>query len=138
MSENAPPLVMTSGVISHPRPGLRQVLIVKPTDWPYPGRWTFPHGRVGPEEAPEAALRRIVGDLLNLKVQIVFGQPPFDMEWGGTTYRWRFFFGRALDDECRRDRYAELRWVARATLCEYELDPVAHRVATWMLEENPS
>ncbi len=125
---------MTRAVIESAPAGQRQVMICKLASPPHAGKWTFPGGPVSDGETPEAALRRLLQERLGLKVKILYGQPPFDAEWEGTTHRWRFYFCEGLAGPLNNRHYQEVRWVLRPTLQEYEFDPVSQKVVDWLLE----
>ncbi len=125
---------MACGVVEQVREGVREVLIARIPAPPYEGKWTFPGGPVERGESPEAALRRATESLLGLKVEIRFGQPPFDFAWDEVLVRWRYFSCQGRAAEVRNRHYGEIRWVPAGSLREYEFDPVAQQVVDWMLE----
>lgn len=127
---------MSRGVIHRLRDGSREVLIVRLAGEPYMDRWCFPGGMVEEGEQPEVALRDWLGKRLGLKVEILYGQPPFDAPWDEAMTRWRFFFCEyVVQDEVSDSYYAEQRWVLEGSLREYEFDPVSQQVVDWMLEK---
>ncbi len=127
---------MAAAVLDRVRDGLREILIVRLEGTPeQPGRWVFPFGPVGPGEMPEPAIRRILAQQLGLHAHIQHGQPPFDQTYGETLYRWRFLFGEVTSPEANNRHYAEVRWVPRQSLVEYEFEPVSQQVVDWLLEE---
>lgn len=125
---------MASAVIDRVRRGTREILITRIPTAPYEGRWTFPNGPIERGEAPETALRRALRHLLGLDVRVVCSQPPFDQPWDRVLCRWRFFFCDGTGSEIDNHYFSEVRWVPRATLSEYDFDPVSQRVVDWMLE----
>jgi 8-oxo-dGTP pyrophosphatase MutT (NUDIX family) len=134
MARQQTPAGMACGVVEQVRAGVREVLIGRIPVPPYEGKWTFPGGPVEAGEAAEAALRRAMESLLGLRVEIRFGQPPFDLAWDEVLTRWRYFFcdGRAAD--VHNTHFAEIRWVPVGSLREYEFDPPAQQVTDWILE----
>ena len=126
-------------VIHRTRDTAREVLIVKLPSEPYMGRWCFPGGMVEEGEQPEVALRKWLHRRVGLKVEILFGQPPFDAPWDDAMCRWRFFFCEFGEDENPLESYyPEQRWVFEASLREYDYDPVSQQVVDWMLEKPPT
>jgi ADP-ribose pyrophosphatase YjhB (NUDIX family) len=135
MARQESPPVMACGVIEQTRDGMREVLICRIPNEPYQWKWTFPGGPVERGEAPEAALRRALESLLGLKVEIRFGQPPFDLSWDDVLMRWRFFFCEGREEDVQNTHFAEIRWERVGSLREYEFDPVAQQVVDWLLEQ---
>lgn len=126
---------MAAAIIERTNRGAAEVLIAKIPTEPYQGKWTFPNGPIEPGEAPEEALRRALHSLLDVQVRIVCGQPPFDLPWDEVMCRWRFFFCEATGAKVHNQYFAATRWVARATLREYDFDPVSQQVINWLLQE---
>lgn len=135
MSRQESPPVMACAVVEQTRDGMREVLIGRIPNQPYKGQWTFPGGPVERGEAPEAALRRALECLLGLKVEVRFGQPPFDLPWDDVMMRWRFYFCEGRAEDIRNTHFSEVRWVQLGSLREYEFDPVAQQVVDWLLEQ---
>ncbi len=129
------PPTLASGVITRVVQGLPEILIAKLPGEPHAGRWTFPGGPVERGEMPEPALRRALVTLLGLKVRVIYGQPPFDQTWDNVVCRWRFYFCEPQSHKVHNEHYAQIRWIPRASLREYEFDPVSQKVVDWMLEE---
>ena len=96
--------------------------------------WLFPRGIVDEGESPEAAMRRIARDDIGLSLEIVVGQPPLHVESGGERFEIRYFFCGVIQGEASPGPYAELRWISKAHLQEYEFDGVSKPVAEWMIE----
>lgn len=136
MARRPHPPVMTAAVITRKGQGTEEVLIGKIPADPYKGLWTFPAGPVEEGEMPEVALRRALRSLLNMRVEIICGQPPFDQPWDDVTCRWRFYFCNGAGSTVDNQHFAEVRWVPRGDLREYDFDPVSLQVARWMLEES--
>jgi 8-oxo-dGTP diphosphatase len=129
------PLGMVGAVISRRRAGMPEVLIAKNPSAPYEGLWSFPVGPIDRGESPEAALRRSLRTQLGTSVRIVCGQPPFDQTYDDVLYRWRYFFCDGEGSQINKSDFAEIRWVPRGALTEYDLDPVTQKIADWLLEE---
>lgn len=134
MSRRAVPPTLVSAVVERSRETMRELLIARLHGPPYEGRWTFPSGPLEAGEPPEEAVRRVLRGLEGLEAQIVFGQPPFDHVWDDVMCRWRFYFCQATCDKIRHHDFAELRWVNKPSLREYEFDPVSQQVVDWLLE----
>jgi len=111
------------------------VLILLPhDDTDGPRLWRFPRGLAQPDEAPEAAMRRIANEQLALDVEIVVGQPPIVGQLDGREVEWRYFFCGLIHGEPRPAQPAEVRWVSKAHLREYDFDPPSQLVVNWLLE----
>jgi hypothetical protein len=83
---------------------------------------------------PEAHMRRWAKDTLGVRIEIVVGQPPLPFEWEGTTYELRCFFCGIASGEVERGPYAELRWVSRHHLAEYDFHPAFAEIVGWLRE----
>jgi ADP-ribose pyrophosphatase YjhB (NUDIX family) len=111
------------------------VLIVLPSSPDDPTRlWQFPRGLANIDESPEQAMRRIADEQLGIGVEIVVGQPPVAAEINGREVEMRYFFCGVADEEPRPGPYAEIRWVTRGHLREYEFDDPSKPVVEWLLE----
>lgn len=98
--------------------------------------WIFPRGRAAPNEAPEAAMRRIARTDLGVSVEVVVGQPPFLARLAEQEVELRYFFcGITSPNEPRPGPYEELRWVSKPHLQEYDFDAVSEPVVEWLLEQ---
>jgi 8-oxo-dGTP diphosphatase len=131
---NTPP-VMAAAVIERVRDAKPEVLIARRGSRPHENKWCFPGGTVEKGESPEAGLRRLLKEQLNIAVPIQFGQPPLDHSWDGMIHRWRFFFCDGSDTDVNNTQYDEVRWVISATLREYDFEPVSQQVVDWLLED---
>lgn len=110
------------------------VLIVLSKDGPPENRlWCFPRGLAEPNESPEAALRRIVRTQLGLEVEVEVGQPPLVEPIEGRETELRYFFCGVAGGEADPGPYAEMRWVSRGHLREYEFDGASQPVVEWLL-----
>ncbi len=96
--------------------------------------WLFPRGRLDEGEAPEAGMRRVCQEKLDVTVEIVIGQPPLLCELDGAECEIRFFFCGIVTGEAGSGPYQETRWVSRMHLSEYDFDPPSLPVVAWLLE----
>jgi len=96
--------------------------------------WCFPRGRATSEETPEAAMRRVTKDDLGIEVEIVVGQPPLAREIDGAQAELRYFFCGVINSQEKAGPYAELRWIPKHHLQEYEFDDLSKPVAAWIVE----
>ena len=99
--------------------------------------WEFPRGPVHRNESPEAAMRRITKEKLGLEIEIVTGQPPLLEAIDGVRVELRYFFCGMTSGDPSLLAYADIRWVHRLHLCEYEFDAASLPVTRWLLEGNP-
>lgn len=97
-------------------------------------RWHFPRGRTNPGETPEAALRRVARDQLGIYVEIVVGQPPIPACVDGQEAEVRYFFCGVADGDVRRGSFADIAWIPRIHLREYDFDAVSTPVVEWLLD----
>ncbi|MGD2108409.1 MAG: NUDIX domain-containing protein [Phycisphaerae bacterium] len=95
--------------------------------------WHFPRGRINKGESPETAMRRIANRNLGIDVEIVVGQPPIVAEVDGEQAELRYFFCGLSVGEPKPGRYAEIQWIPKAHLQEYDFDPASRPVADWAL-----
>lgn len=126
---------MVGAIIDRVSHGALETLIAKLRTPPYENCWTFPNGPADAREMPEEALRRMLHESLGARLRVVCGQPPVDMAWDDVVCRWRFFFCDAANQEVQNRSFAEIRWVRRADLREYDFDPVSQQVAAWLLDD---
>lgn len=111
------------------------VLIVLPSSLDDQTRmWQFPREIVKIDESPEQAMRRTACEQLGIHVEIVVGQPPVTAEINGQEVEIRCFFCGVVDGEPHPGPYAEIRWVTRGHLREYEFDDPSKPVVEWLLE----
>jgi ADP-ribose pyrophosphatase YjhB (NUDIX family) len=103
-------------------------------DW-QPTEWMFPRGPVHADESPEAAMRRLARDVLGITVEIVIGEAPVRAVIAGRDVQLRCFLCGVVDGEAASSIYAELRWVLKPRLREYEFDAVTRPIVDWLLEE---
>ncbi len=125
------PLV-TAGIIERHD---NNILIVLPrSEADAPRLWRFPRGEATPEEPAEAAMRRVAFEQLGIQVETVVGQPPVVTDLDGCETEMRYFFCGLLHGEAQPFDYAEIRWVSKGHLREYEFDAVSRPVVEWLLE----
>jgi len=111
------------------------VLIVLPSSPDDQTRlWRFPRGLANIDESPEQAMRRIADEQLGIDIEIVVGQPPVAAMLDGREVEMRCFFCGVADGEPHLGPYAEIRWVTRGHLREYEFDAPSKPVVEWLLE----
>jgi len=111
------------------------VLIVLPSRPDGEARlWQFPRGLTCANESPEQAMRRTAYEQLGIHIEIVVGQPPVTAKLDGREVEMRCFFCGVADGVPRPGPYAEIRWVSRGHLREYEFDDSAKPVVEWLLE----
>jgi len=111
------------------------ILIVLPPEQVEGARcWRFPRGLAREGEPPEAAMRRVAQEQLGFAVEIVVGQPPVVVHLEGAEVEMRYFFCGVENGEPRAITYAELRWVPKGHLREYEFDDASKPIVEWMLE----
>jgi ADP-ribose pyrophosphatase YjhB (NUDIX family) len=110
------------------------VLIALPKDGQPSSRvWRFPRGPVERDESPEAAMRRIAREQLGLHVEVVVGQPPLVERVEGREAELRYFFCGVAGEDADPGPYAEIRWVSKGHLREYEFDSPSKPVVEWLL-----
>jgi ADP-ribose pyrophosphatase YjhB (NUDIX family) len=95
--------------------------------------WQFPRGLATPQESAEAAMRRVACEQLGVDVEIIVGQPPLVQTIDGREVEMRYFFCGVID-EPRTGHYAELRWIPKSQLREYDFDAPSAEVVQWLLE----
>ncbi|HUU84298.1 MAG TPA: NUDIX domain-containing protein [Phycisphaerae bacterium] len=108
------------------------VLICRPETEDGPRHWEFPGGEARQGESPEKAVRRTASERAGVHVEIHVGQPPLRVERDGRDVEYRFFLcGLQTGEACAED-YAEVRWVAKAQLCEYDFEHPTCDVVQWL------
>ena len=95
--------------------------------------WEFPRDVVRSDESPEAAMRRVAREQLGVEVEIVVGQPPISVRLEGVEVEMRYFFCGLAEGEARPGPYAEIRWVSKGHLREYDFESGSKPVAEWLL-----
>ena len=99
--------------------------------------WQFPRCLVTPSETPEAAMRRFTAEEFGMPVEIIEGRPPLVCQVDGSEIELRYLFCGPVGDDPRKGPFAEIRWVPKAHLREYDFDPASKPVADWMLGNDP-
>ena len=112
------------------------ILIVRPTtdDEALRAAWQFPRGLAAAEESPEAAMRRVARAQLGIDVEIVVGQPPLLATIGDQSVEMRYFFCGVQHGDAHASAYAEIRWIRKGHLREYEFDDASRPVTDWLLD----
>jgi len=111
------------------------VLIVLPApDTGLSRQWQFPRGPAAAGESAETAMRRVAEERLGIGVEIVVGQPPVAATVDGCDIELRYFICGMAWGEARAGGYAEIRWVPRFQLREYEFDGPSREAALWFVE----
>ncbi len=111
-----------------------KVLICRPQDEKERRNWEFPGGPARVGESPEAALRRLTVERTGVAIEIHVGQPPLLIDTGGRKVAYRFFLCGRRSGDAQAVDYAEVRWIAKGQLCEYDFDPPTSEVAAWVAE----
>ena len=96
--------------------------------------WQFPRGIVKSGESPEAAMRRVAKENLGVTVEIVVGQPPLLAEVDGKQAELRYFFCSLSAGAPSAGSYAEIQWIPKAHLREYDFDAPSQPVVNWLLK----
>ena len=96
--------------------------------------WQFPRGIVKSGESPEAAMRRVAKENLGVTVEIVLGQPPLLTELDGKQAELRYFFCSLSAGAPSTGSYAEIQWIPKAHLREYDFDAPSQPVVNWLLK----
>lgn len=110
------------------------LLIARPQrDEKAPRLWQFPRGVARRGESPEAALRRLARDVLGIKVEIIVAQPPLMERIDGVRTELRYFFCGVAGGEATPGPYAEIRWISKLHLREYDFDEPSQIVVDWLL-----
>jgi len=82
-------------------------------------------------------MRRLAKERLGIEVEITIGQPPVLAQIDGRSVEMRYFHCEVTAGEPSSRSYAEIRWIPKAHLREYEFDDVSQPVATWFLSNEP-
>jgi len=70
----------------------------------------------------------------NPKGEIVVGQPPLLESIDENPVELRFFFCGVQQGEPSANSYAEIRWIEKGHLTEYDFDAVSKPIADWLME----
>ncbi len=132
MSHETPQRTAVSCIIERPN---AEVLICRSANASAGERaWEFPTGLKASEESPEAAIRRVCKKRVGLAISIHTGQPPFVADYEGKLATYRFFLAVADAGKTDVTDYAEVRWVKKGQLCEYDFDKAVAPVVAWFTE----
>ena len=107
------------------------VLICRPHGADHPRRWEFPGGLARDDESPEAAMRRLATERAGIHIEISVGQPPLLGHRDGQELEHRYFLGGLSAGQAEPIDYAEVRWIAKGQLCEYDFDSPTREVVDW-------
>lgn len=99
--------------------------------------WQFPRCPVAPGATPEAAMRRFAAEDLDMPIDIIEGRPPLVCEVDGSEIELRYLFCVPVGGDPHTGPFAEIRWVRKAHLLEYEFDEASKPVSAWMLGDDP-
>ncbi|MFQ5491400.1 MAG: NUDIX domain-containing protein [Phycisphaerae bacterium] len=110
------------------------VLICRPKGDPELPGWVFPGGLSDDNESPEAAVCRLSHLRAGVQIEVLVGQPPLAGRYAGREVECRYFLCGLASGEGQPKDYDEVRWVAKAQLCEYDFEPPADEVARWLAE----
>ena len=110
------------------------VLICRAKENPGPAHWEFPGGLSNADESPEAAVCRLGYARAGVQIDVLVGQPPLAGNFEGREVEYRYFFCGLVSGDGGAIDYDEVRWVAKAQLCEYTFDPPTDEVARWLAE----
>lgn len=98
--------------------------------------WDLPGGPVESQTMPELILRRCCQEQVGCDVHVVAGRPPVTTGSGPLETRWHVFLCTVLQDEALPIGCAELRWVTKADLREYQFaGDVQSVVDAWLMTE---
>jgi ADP-ribose pyrophosphatase YjhB (NUDIX family) len=120
---------MVAGIIE--RQG-GQVLICRRDTGDQPQHWEFAGGAARVGETPEAAMRRTAAERAGVHVEIHVGQPPMRTKHGRGVIEYRYYLCGLQTGEARPKDYAEVRWVAKGQLCEYDFEQPTRDVVRWL------
>ena len=79
-------------------------------------------------------MRRVARRRLGIEVEVILGQPPLVEIVDDQPIELRYFFCGLSADAPQRGAYADIRWIPKAHLCEYDFDPPSESVARWLLD----
>lgn len=124
--------VLVAGIIERHD---NHMLIALPADQPADQRlWRFPRGQAGENESPEATIRHVARHELGVEIEIIVGQPPLPFTIDEVKIVVRYFFCGVVAGEASPGPYAELQWIPKIHLREYEFDEISQPVVDWILE----
>jgi 8-oxo-dGTP diphosphatase len=114
----APTLIVVAAVIES---GGRVLIGKRRHDESYGGKWEFPGGKVEPGEAPRAALARELAEELAIDAEIAEEMDRYPYEYPGRApIELIFFRVPRYAGEARNLTFAEIRWVERRRLTEFD------------------
>jgi len=112
----------------------QHILVAVPSASEHSRQWMFPRGPATGKESAESAMRRLALEQLGLNIELVIGQPPLPFEIDGQGGEIRFFVCSVLGGQARPGPYAEVRWIPRTHLREYDFDHSSKTVVDWLLD----
>ncbi len=115
------------------RPGDRCLIVRPNSDEDCP--WEFPGGPIRAGESPEAGLRRVVREQLGVAIDIVQGQPPVSFGSGTHQVIYRYYLCGVTNAEPAAVGVAQLRWVLRKQLIEYDFPAAFRPIVEWLMED---
>ena len=131
MARRVPTRMYVAGVIERHD---NHLLIARPAEGEdAPRLWQFPRCATKVGDLPEAVMRRFAKRALGISVEIVSGQPPLVEGIEGVRAELRYFFCGLVGGEASTGPYAEVRWISKLHLREYEFDPPSQIVVDWLL-----
>lgn len=122
-------LIVVAGIIERQD---SHVLICRPDTGDRPRHWEFAGGTVRAGETPEVAMRRTAAERAGVHVEIHIGQPPIRAKRGRGDIEYRYFLCGLHTGQAYPKDYAELRWVAKGQLCEYDFEQPTRDVVRWL------
>ena len=98
--------------------------------------WEFPGGKVEPGESLEIALQREILEEVGIKIRVDYEFFTIDHDYSTKLVRLHFFNCTVLEGEAWALDVADLRWVTREDLDDYQFPPadselIAKLRSTW-------
>lgn len=110
------------------------VLICRAKEASSESGWAFPGGLSNDDESPEAGVCRLCHLRVGVRVEVQVGQPPLAGRYGGRDVEYRYFLCGLASGDGQAIDYEEVRWVAKAQLCEYDFGSPTDQVVGWLAE----
>ena len=112
----------------------RVLLARRPEGKPLAGLWEFPGGKVGPDETPEAALRRELAEELGIEVLETCLAP---FTFASHTYAdfhllMPLYLCRTWEGQVEAREGQELKWVRTRQLADYPMPPADAPLIPWL------
>jgi len=113
-----PVLQVVAGLIEHNR---KILICQRKPGGRHPLKWEFPGGKVEPGEDPAAALERELHEELGIDAEIGPEIAHYDVRYGdGPILHLHFFAVKEFRGELRNLDFAQIAWVDRAALTDYD------------------